>query len=52
MNVSMGLRCVGTSRIDILLNYSPLYTIVSRNEILSLEISPVNLFKFSFIILL
>ena len=42
-NVSVGLKCVPTSRINMLLKLSPLYTIVSRNVTLSSEISAVNL---------
>ena len=42
-NVSVGLKCVLTSRIDVLLNLFPLYTIVSRNVTSFSEISAVNL---------
>ena len=42
-NVSVGLKCVLTSRIDVLLNLFPLYTIVSRNVTSFSEISSVNL---------
>ena len=47
----MGLKCVSTSRIDVLLKPFPLYTIVSRNEILSSGFSAVRLFKLTFIII-
>ena len=42
-NVSVGLKCVPMTRINMLLKLSPLYTIVSRNVTLSSEISAVNL---------
>ena len=42
-NVSVGLKCVLTPRIDVLLNLFPLYTIVSRNVTSFSEISAVNL---------
>ena len=41
--VSVGLKCVRTSRIDVLLNRLPLYTIVFRNVTFSSEISALNL---------
>ena len=41
-NVSVGLKCVRTSRIDSLLNLSPLYTYVSRKVMSVSEISAVN----------
>ena len=40
--VSVGLKCVRTSRIDSSLNLSPLYTHVSRKVISVSEISAVN----------
>ena len=40
--VSVGLKCVRTSRMDSLLNLSPLYTHVSRKVISVSEISAVN----------
>ena len=40
--VSVGLKCVRTSRIECLLNRSPLYTHVSKNVISVSEISAVN----------
>ena len=39
--VSVGLKCVPSSRIDVLLNRFPLYTIVSRDVTLFSEISAV-----------
>ena len=42
-NVSVALKCVLTSRIDVLLNLFPLYTIVSRNVTSFSELSAVNL---------
>ena len=40
--VSVGLKCVRTSRIDSSFNLSPLYTYVSRKVISVSEISAVN----------
>ena len=40
--VSVGLKCVCTSRIECFLNRSPLYTHVSKNVISVSEISAVN----------
>ena len=40
--VSVGLKCVRTSRMDSLLNLSPLYTHVPRKVISVSEISAVN----------
>ena len=40
--VSVGLKCVRTSRMDSFLNLSPLYTHVSRKVISLSEISAVN----------
>ena len=44
-NVSVGLKCVFTSRIDWSLNLVPLYTIVSRNTVSLSDISAVNLIE-------
>ena len=41
--VSLVLKCVCTSRIDSLLNLTPLYTFVSNNGVSVSEISAVNL---------
>ena len=41
--VSVGLKCVRTSRIESSLNLKPLYTIVSKNVVSVSEISAVNL---------
>ena len=42
-NVSVGLKCVFTSRTDSVLNLSPLYTLVSKKVVSVSEISAVNL---------
>ena len=42
-NVSVGLKCVRTSRIQSLLNLTPLYTFVSTNVVSVSDISAVNL---------
>ena len=42
-NVSVGLKCVSTSRTDSVLNLSPLYTLVSKKVVSVSEISAVNL---------
>ena len=39
----MGLKCVRTSRIESLLNLTPLYTFVSKNVASVSEISAMNL---------
>ena len=41
--VSVGLKCVRTSRIESLLNLTPLYTFVSKNVVSVSDISAVNL---------
>ena len=41
--VSVGLKCVRTSRMDSFLNLSPLYANVSRKVVSVSEISTVNL---------
>ena len=41
--VSVGLKCVRTSRIESLLNLTPLYTFVSKNVVSVSDISVVNL---------
>ena len=41
--VSVGLKCVFTSRIDRSLNLVPLYTVVSRITVSVSDISAVNL---------
>ena len=40
--VSVVLKCVRTSRIESLLNLTPLYTIVSKNVVSVSEISAIN----------
>ena len=42
-NVSVGLKCVCTSRIESLLNLTPLYTLGSKNVVSVSDISGVNL---------
>ena len=42
LEVSVGLKCVRTSRIECFLNRSPLYTHVSKNVISVSEILAVN----------
>ena len=42
-NVSVRLKCVRTSRIESLLNLTPLYTFVSKNVVSVSDISAVNL---------
>ena len=42
-SVSVGLKCVRTSRIESLLNLTPLYTFVSKNVVSVSDISAVNL---------
>ena len=42
-NVSVGLKCVRTSRIETLLNLTPLYTFVSKNVVSVSDISALNL---------
>ena len=41
--VSLGLKCVRTSRIESLLNLTPFYTFVSKNVVSVSDISAVNL---------
>ena len=43
--VSVGLKCVGTSRLEFFFNRSPLYKHVSVNVISVWEISAVNLIE-------
>ena len=42
-SVSVGLKCVRTSRIESFLNLTPLYTFVSKNVVSVSDISAVNL---------